>query len=462
MVPIQDVSMMIHQQRYFFETGITLPITFRIQQLELLKSILQTHEAEIITALKLDLNKAPNESMLTELLLIKKEIEYVIKHLKKWARPKKVFTPLFLWPGRSVIRSEPYGIVLIIAPWNYPFMLTISPLIGAISAGNCVVVKPSEIAVHTHELILNLIQKYFPSEYICALSAAPNQMPAILSEKFDYIFFTGSTKIGKLVMEAAAKQLTPVTLELGGKNPCIVDETANLNFAARRIVWAKFLNAGQTCIAPDYLYIHINCKQALLKKIIATIEQFYSPHPETSNSYSRVINKHHFQRLTALSQCGNILYGGKIDQEKLYISPTLLDNITWSDPIMQEEIFGPLLPILTYEHINQVIAEIKSRPKPLAAYLFTQNKTNEIKFLSQFSSGGFCINDCLTQFVNYYLPFGGIGQSGMGRYHGKTSFKTFSHYKSIYKKTILIDTKFEYPPYSNRKLKWVRRLITWL
>lgn len=458
---IQTNKVILQQQRQFFSTGTTLAIEFRIKQLKLLKFILQNHEDEIVDALKSDLNKAPAESILIEILLIKNEIDFMIKHLKKWARPKRVSTLPMLWPGNSKIYSEPYGVVLIIAPWNYPFLLVMSPLIGAISAGNCVIIKPSEVAAYTHQLILRLIKQYFTPEYITAIDVSFHQMPILLTEKFDYIFFTGGTTTGKIILEAAAKHLTPVTLELGGKNPCIVDETANLDFAARRIVWAKFINAGQTCIAPDYLYVHTTRKQALLDKLKAVIQQFYSKHPESSHSYGRIINLHHFQRLTHLMQQGNVLYGGKINQENLFISPTLIDDISMSDSIMQEEIFGPLLPILLYDDMDDVIAKVNSCPKPLASYLFTHNKINEKKFLTQLTCGGSCINDCLTHMVNYHLPFGGIGQSGMGRYHGKYSFETFSHRKSVYKKMLSFDTRLEYPPYTPKKLVLVRRLMRW-
>lgn len=450
----------LEQQRQFFASSATLPIAFRIEQLKKLKSLFQTHEQNITDALKKDLNKAPNESFITEIMLVYEEIDYIIKNLKKWARAQKASTPFpLLFPGRSEIHFEPYGSVLIIGPWNYPFQLLMSPLVGAISAGNCAVLKPSEITLHTQDVIVKLINNHFPASYITAIKAGHEQTAQLLQEKFDYIFFTGGTQIGKIIMEAAAKHLTPITLELGGKSPCIVDETADLDYSARRIVWGKMMNTGQTCVAPDYVYVQRSCKAAFVRQLQKMIIQYYGDNPEQSASYGRIINKKHFDRLTGLMQKGNILSGGKTNANALYISPTLIDGITWDDPIMQQEIFGPLLPLLTFDKIEDVIQNIKPREKPLALYLFTKNKENENKILSHLSFGGGCINDCILQIANYHLPFGGIGPSGMGSYHGKNSFETFSHRKGIYKKSWLLDFKLEYPPFSNRKWWWLRQLL---
>lgn len=453
----QDV---IDEQRQFFLSGATRPIAFRIEQLEKLKSILQMHEADIAAALQKDLHKPLTEAVLDEILLVLEEIKLIIKNLKKWSRPKKVSTPFpALWPGRSSIHYEPYGTVLIIGPWNYPFLLTISPLIGAISAGNCAVVKPSEIATHTQNLIVDLISNHFPSKYIAAIRATPDEMPTLLQAKWDYIFFTGGTHIGKIVMEAAAKQLIPVTLELGGKNPCLIDTDANLDFAARRVAWAKTTNAGQVCLAPDYLYVHHTQKDAFVQKLIRQFQQFYGDDPSTSTSFGRIINHKHFARLTKLMQKGRVLYGGKTIEKECYIAPTLLDQVTWDDPIMQEEIFGPLLPIFTYENIEDVINIIQTKPKSLALYLFTKNKAVEEKCMTNLSFGGGCINDCIMQVANLHLPFGGVGLSGIGQYHGWHSFETFSHKKAIYKKTMPIDFKLEYPPFTDTKRWWLRRIL---
>lgn len=455
-----NIKSIIEQQKRYFSTGATLPVPFRIEQLKKLKLLLQIHEKSIALALKKDLNKAPMEAIFNEILLVVDEINFIIKHLKKWTRPLKVSTPFpLLWPGRSEIYFEPYGTVLIIGPWNYPFLLIMSPLIGAISAGNCAVVKPSELATNTQNLIVELINEHFSTEYITAVKAGPDEVGKLLEEKFDYLFFTGGTTIGKIVMQAAAKHLTPITLELGGKSPCIVDESADLAYAARRIVWGKMLNAGQTCIAPDFLYIQRSCKEELISKIQSSIVEFFGEEPEKSSDYGRIINKKHFERIVKLMQKGKILWGGKTKEDELYIAPTLIEPLSWNDPIMQEEIFGPLLPILTYDKLDDLIQTLQSKPKPLALYLFTKNKVHEKKILSRLSFGGGCINDCILHEVNLHLPFGGIDQSGMGQYHGKHSFETFSHRKSIYKKRLPIEFKLEYPPYSSRKLWWLRRLI---
>ena len=456
----RNYKTILDKQQQFFASGETLSYAFRIEQLQKLKSILSTHENEIADALKKDLNKAPMEALVNEIFLVLDEIDYIIKRLKKWMKPQSVSTPFpILWPGHSKIYSEPYGSVLIIGPWNYPFLLILSPLIGAISAGNCVVLKPSDVATHTENLLIELINHHFASHYIAAVKANTAEMQLLLQEKFDYLFFTGGTQIGKVVMEAAAKHLTPVTLELGGKSPCIVDETATLAFAARRIAWAKTTNAGQVCIAPDYLYVHRSQKDTLVKEIKTVLENYYGDNPETSDSYARIINKKHFDRLTNLMQKGNILFGGQTNPETLYIAPTLIDGVSWDDPIMQEEIFGPILPIITYDSFDEMIQLIKQKPKPLALYLFTNNKQHEEKIISHVSFGGGCINDCIMHVANMHLPFGGVGSSGMGGYHGKYSFDTFSHRKSIYKKSMLFDLKLEYPPYSERKLWWVRKLF---
>jgi aldehyde dehydrogenase (NAD+) len=451
---------LLDEQRNFFSTGTTLSIHFRIEQLKKLKAIIQNNESAIVAALRKDLHKSEMESVVTEIIIVTDEIDHIIKNLKKWSKPTKVPSPFPLcWPGKSEIHHEPYGSVLIIGPWNFPFMLIMSPLIGAICAGNCAIVKPSEIASHTQDMIVGLINNHFPSEYITAIKGGPQEVTRLLDEKFDYVFFTGGTQIGKIILEAAARHLTPVTLELGGKSPCIVDETANLDFAARRIVWGKLMNAGQVCLAPDYLYVHHSCKTALVEKLIAAVKKFYGDDPSKSSSYCKIINKRHFDRLTRLLKNGNILYGGSTSEPDLYIAPTLIDNVSWTDPVMQEEIFGPILPILTYDNLEDVIKTVNSHPKPLSLYLFTKNKHHEKNVLKHVSFGGGCINDCLLQIANYHLPFGGVGSSGLGAYHGKYSFETFSHRKSIFRKSPPIDLALEYPPYTRKKLVWLKRLL---
>jgi acyl-CoA reductase-like NAD-dependent aldehyde dehydrogenase len=455
-----DFKTMMDNQRRFFKTGTTRSLAFRIEQLKILRSMLKKNETDIAYALKKDLNKSTTETVITELQLLTDEISYVIKHLKNWIKPKKVTTPFpVLWPGSSFIHFEPYGSVLIIAPWNYPFFLTISPLVGAISAGNCAVIKPSEIAQHSQDLIQKLISQHFPPEFVTTVTGGAEQVTVLLQEKFDYLFFTGGTAIGKIIMEAAAKDLTPVTLELGGKSPCIVDASADLDYTARRIIWGKMTNAGQTCIAPDYLYVHHSCCDALIAKLQQTIKQFYGDNPETSDSYGRIINEKHFQRLSQLMQNTHILFGGKTNPATRYIEPTLIRVTSRNEAIMQQEIFGPLLPILSFNEVNDVIFDIRNQPKPLALYLFTKNKDHQKSILEALSFGGGCLNDCLLQTANYHLPFGGVGLSGIGAYHGKTSFELFSHAKSMYKKTFLLDIPLAYPPYTNKKLWWLKQLL---
>lgn len=450
----------VETQRQFFATGATKSIAFRIEQLKKLKSLIQQHENEIITVLQKDLNKSRMEAFTQEILFVLDEINFILKNLKKWAKPRKAPTPFpLMWPGRSEIVFEPYGTVLIISPWNFPFLLTLSPVIGAICAGNCVVIKPSEIASHTENFIVKLFKQNFPEKFIATIQGGPEQTQQLLKEKFDYIFYTGGSQIGKIIMEAAAKHLTPVTLELGGKSPCIVDQTADLDFTARRIAWGKLSNAGQICIAPDYLLVHESCKAQLIDALKKTIIKFYGAEPEKSSSYGRIISQKQFARLSKLLEQGNIIYGGQTKSDQLYISPSLIDGISWDNPIMQEEIFGPILPILTYDSIDTVIQKINSNPKPLALYLFSQDKKLQNKILNEVSFGGGCINDCVMQVANVNLPFGGVGFSGIGQYHGQFSFETFSHRKSIYKKTWKLDFEFLYPPYTMKKLNLVRRLM---
>lgn len=454
------IASTVTRQRQFFKSGQTLPIEFRLRQLQKIKSLLQLFQADILKALKQDLNKSEIEAQMTELMLINHEINFMIKHLKRWAQPQKVPSGFpFLWPGRSRIYYRPYGLVVIIGAWNYPLLLTLSPLIGALSAGNCVIVKPSEVAGHTQNLILKMINDHFPSEYVTVLSGGPSIVNSLLKEKFDYIFFTGNPNTAKIILQASTKYLTPCTLELGGKSPCIIDQSANLDYAVRRITWAKTINAGQTCIAPDYLYIHASLKDVFVDKFRQTVYQFFGKTVHQSDNYGRIINDRHFLRIKNLMSQGRILCGGENNQATRFIAPTLIDDISWQDPIMQEEIFGPLLPIFTFQEIDEVISVIRNQPKPLALYLFTNQKTQQKKLLEQVSFGGGCINDCMMQVTNPHLPFGGVGLSGMGVYHGKYSFETFSHRQSIFKKTFLKDFALIYPPFLKRKRWWLKRLL---
>lgn len=456
---MKEVSQLLEKQRQFFASNVTKSISFRIEQLKKLKKMVVTHESDILLALQMDLNKSFAEGMMSEVLLVLKEIDYAIKYLKIWSKPKKVKTPLIFFPGKSYIHSEPYGCTLIMSPWNYPIMLAFSPLIGAISAGNCALIKPSEVAPYTQHIIVELINKWFDPDYIAALNLNTEQTELLLENKFDYIFFTGSTRIGKKVMGAAAVHLTPITLELGGKSPCIIDETADLDFAARRIIWGKMMNAGQTCIAPDYLCVQQSIKEKLVEKLGNVLRDFYGDDAEKSGSFGRIINQKHITRLSNLLKTGNIILGGKINSDTRYIEPTLIDNISWQDPIMQEEIFGPILPILTFDKIETLMTGLKTQEKPLALYLFSNKQSTQQLVIDELSFGGGCINDCILQVANPYLPFGGVGMSGMGGYHGEHSFRTFSHRKSIYRKSWLLDAKLEYPPFTETKLRWMKRLF---
>jgi aldehyde dehydrogenase (NAD+) len=457
MVAKLSISELLCKQRDFFQTGKTKPVDFRLQMLKNLKKTILEHKKAILKALAADLHKPVFESYITEIVTLK-EIDYAIKNLRRWTKPRKVRVPLELFPYSGRIQAEPLGVVLIISPWNYPFHLLISPLVGAIAAGNCAVLKPSEFAPYTSGLIANLIEKTFEPAYIAVVEGGVETSQTLLAEKFDYIFFTGGNAVGKIVMAAAAKHLTPVTLELGGKSPCLVDTEIDVEKTARRICWGKFINAGQTCIAPDYLLVNKNIKNSLLDSIKKCLLEFYGEHPANSPDYARIIHQNHFDRLVKFLQDGEILIGGEINRDELYISPTVIDKVSWEAPIMQEEIFGPILPVIEYTDIAEAIAKINSRPKPLALYLFSDNKNLQQYVLQSTSSGGVCLNDTLIQSGVPSLPFGGVGDSGIGSYHGKASFDTFSHYKSVVQNSFWLDLKWRYPPYEG-KLSFLKRLI---
>lgn len=454
---MSSIKEVVQKQRDFLKTNITKDLNFRAEQLKKLRKAILDHEEEILEALASDLNKSAFEAYMTEIGIVLEEIRFMLKRFKSWAKPKKVKTPLTQFPAKSRIYSEPYGVVLIMSPWNYPFQLTIAPLVGAIAAGNCALVKPSNYSPKTSDIIAKIIEKTFPGEYIAAVLGGREANQDLLEQQFDYIFFTGGPTVGRLVMEAAAKHLTPISLELGGKSPCIVDETANINLAAKRIVWGKFINAGQTCVAPDYVFVHKNVKEKLLENMVKYIEKFFSQALVEEYRFPKIINERHFIRLLGLMESGKIYYGGKYDQKLNRIEPTILDDVSWESPIMQEEIFGPLLPILEFSDLNEVINKVNSRPKPLALYLFTTSKSNEKTILTSISHGGGCINDTIVHLATPYLPFGGVGESGIGNYHGKASFDTFSHKKSIMKKSNLIDIPLRYPPF--KKLILLKKFL---
>lgn len=447
------------EQEMFLRSGITLDVNFRIRQLKRLKEAIKAHDVLIYDALKKDLNKPVFESYVTELGSVYSEIDYMIKHVKDWAKPKRVPTSLAHFYSKSHIYQEPYGRVLIIAPWNFPIQLSFVPLVGAITAGNCVVLKPSELAPYTARVIQQIIESVFAREYVAVEQGDGKVSQQLLKEGVDYCFFTGSTQVGKAIMETASQTLTPVTLELGGKSPVIVAKDTNIKHAAQRIVWGKFTNAGQTCIAPDYLLVDEVIRDDLISAIIEVIEEYYTKKPLENSDYSKMINKRHFKRVKKLMKNQSVIYGGGSNKEMLTIEPTLVLEPELDTELMQEEIFGPILPILTYREVSQAVEFIRSKDKPLALYLFTQDKALKEYIIKNLSFGGAAINDTLIHQSNYNLPFGGVGASGMGQYHGKYSLETFSHPKSVIEKTDLFDIKLRYPPYKDWALKFIKKIM---
>lgn len=454
----ERINEIVSRQRDFFRTGETLELKFRLRQLKKLHEAIKKYESEIFDALYQDFRKSTFEAFGTEVALVHEEISYFLKNLPKLMRPKKVRSSLVSLPSKSFIYKEPYGISLIIGPWNYPIQLIFEPLVGAISAGNCVVLKPSELAANTSTLVKKLIQEIYDESFVAVVEGGPEVTQALLEKKHDHIFFTGSVKVGKIVYEAAAKNLTPCILELGGKSPCIIDKDANIDLAALRIVWGKFLNGGQTCVAPDYLLLHKSIKKPFLEKLIFYIKKHYGDNPKNSPDFPRIINDGNFNRLNAFLDNGQTVIGGDSDPKEKYIAPTVLDQISWSDPVMQEEIFGPILPVMEFEDLDEALDDIKDRPKPLALYYFSKNKKKQEKVLKEVGFGGGCINDTLFQFGSSSIPVGGVGNSGIGKYHGKDSFYAFSNSKGIVKKSNKLDIPFRYPPYGG-KLKLLRLIF---
>lgn len=453
-----NAQKILEQQKTYFKSGATKSVEFRIHQLKTLKKLLVEHEEELNLAIYNDFKKSEFETYATEIGIIHKEINFAIKNVKKWAKPKRVSTSLINFPSTNFTVAEPRGSVLIIAPWNYPYHLSLVPLIGAIAAGNTAVIKPSEVTTNCSAALSRIIGKWFKEAYIVVVEGGVEAGQNLLAQKFDYIFFTGSTRVGKIVMEAAAKNLTPVTLELGGKSPCIIDSTADLKTSAKRIVWGKFLNGGQTCIAPDYLLVQEDVKAEFMKLLKETILSFYDVNAKLSPDFPRIVNDFHFNRLTELLECGEVYFGGKTDSSQRYIEPTILEDVTLEDKVMQSEIFGPILPVLSFKTIPDVVDIVNNLPKPMALYLFTKSSDVEELILKYCSFGGGAVNDVVSQIANHHLPFGGVGNSGFGSYHGNKSFKTFSHQKSILKKPFWLDIPVRYPPYKG-KLKWLRRFL---
>lgn len=454
-----EIQQIVKKQRHFFQSGATLSIDRRSFALSKLKIAILLHEDEILDALKEDLGKSNMESYMCEVGLVLSELTYMLKNIHRLSKEKRVPTPLAQFHSRSFKKPSPYGVTLIMSPWNYPFLLAIDPLVDAIAAGNTAVVKPSAYSPATSKIIQTLITKYFDESYVAAVTGGREENTCLLQQHFDYIFFTGSQAVGKEVMKQAAAHLTPVTLELGGKSPCVVEKTANVKLAAKRIVFGKYLNCGQTCVAPDYIYCHRSIKDELVSEIKKQVRLQYGENPLSNPDYGKIINEKHFHRILGLIDENKVVLGGASNSKTLQIEPTVLDNVTFQDAIMQEEIFGPLMPILTYDDFDEAIAKINSMEHPLALYIFTNNKAAAEKITTFCGFGGGCINDTIIHLATSAMGFGGFGESGMGSYHGKDGFDTFSHYKSIVDKKTWLDLPMRYQPYRELYGKVIRRFL---
>lgn len=448
---------LLSSQRHYFKAQHTKSLKARIATLKRFKEMLEQNEQAFYQAIKADFSKSEHEAFLTEIAILLKDIDEALGSLKKWTRAKKVRTNLVNLPGRSFIVPEPLGVCLVIGAWNYPIQLSFAPAIAALAAGNTVILKPSELAVNSAQCMAELIEKYFEPTLFTVVQGGVTETTALLNERFDKIFFTGSPAVGRIVYEAAAKHLTPVTLELGGKSPAIIAPSANLPIAVKRLIWAKFLNAGQTCIAPDYVFVHQSIYEETIALLTTQIKE--NQYDINSSNYVQIINDRNLQRLDALIQKEKIVIGGNVDRNKRTIDPTLLKDIQPKDAIMHEEIFGPLLPLLKYQDFEEVLAFIENNEKPLSAYLFSTDSTEQQQWQERLSFGGGCINDAIMHITNPNLPFGGVGQSGTGSYHGQAGFATFSHFKSVFKKPNLFEVPLKYPPYTANKMTWIKRLL---
>ncbi len=435
-----------------------LELGLRKKRLVALRSAIDRNGSAIADALAADLGKSAFEAYVSEIGFIREEISYTLEHLEDWASAKRVPTPMTLFPGKSTVHPEPYGVALIISPWNYPFQLCLSPLVGAIAAGNRVVVKPSEFVPTTSGVIAAVLAEVFAETEVRVVLGGVAETQALLAQAFDYIFFTGSTAVGKIVMRAAAEHLTPLTLELGGKSPCLIDSSANLALAARRCAWGKFLNSGQTCVAPDYVLVPRDLQHRFIDELRSVVQDFYGGDPKVSPDYGRLISEAHFDRLLKLVDADKTAIGGEHLRSERYFAPTVLRDVRWSDPVMEEEIFGPVLPVLPYDDFSEALDQIAARPKPLALYLFTDHQTAKEEVVRRVSFGGGCINDTVLHLANPNLPFGGVGPSGMGSYHGRRTFETFSHFKSVFEQTTAVDVPLRYPPYKG-KLGWMKLFL---
>ena len=456
-MPSIEIDQIIKQQNTFFQNGATKGLQFRLQQLHTLKTAITKYEDAIIEACARDMGKPEQEAIISEISLPISQTTHTIKNLRRWMKSEKVKTPLGHLPGKAYTIAEPYGRVLIMAPWNYPFHLAIVPLVGSIAAGNCSIIKPSEVTVHVSEVIEQMIKEFFSPEYITAIQGDADTARQLLEQKWDFIFFTGSPQIGKKVMRAASNHLTPVVLELGGKTPCIVDKDVNLKVAVKRIMHGKYFNNGQSCVAPDYLIVHQQIRDEFIRLTDDALKEFYGDYNQPNKDLACIVTERHFDRLTDLINPKNVLLGGNHNKEHNFIAPTLLGIDDWNDKIMQDEIFGPLFPMFEYNDINSAIEKINQLPKPLTLYLYTNNKKLQKKVLTQTSSGVLAFNDSLVHFAIINLPFGGVGKSGMGKYHGKASFEAFSHRKSVLKKTLWFDVRQRFAPYTLS-----RKQATWL
>ena len=443
-----NIDQLLDSQRKFFRSGATLPVSFRIEMLKKLRSAVQKYEKEIETALKEDLGKSEFEGFMCEVGLVLSEISYMIRHARKFASKHRVYTPLAQFASSSYKKPSPYGNVLIMSPWNYPFLLTIDPLADAIAAGNTAIVKPSAYSPATSKIIEKIIAECFSPEYVAVVTGGRKENATLLEKKFDFVFFTGSQNVGKEVLRHTAETLTPAVLELGGKSPCIVDSTAKLKLAAKRIVFGKYLNCGQTCVAPDYILCHKSVKDKFVKEVCAQVKKQYGENPLKNPDYGKIINEKHFERVSGLIDKEKTVCGGNMNKDTLQIAPTVMDNVTWDDAVMQEEIFGPIMPILTFDDFNEVYELLADKPKPLALYLFSEDKRRIKEVTERCSYGGGCINDTIIHLATSEMGFGGVGESGMGAYHGKEGFDVFSHSKSIVDKKTWMDLPMRYQPYN--------------
>ena len=455
----RDVSTVVAALRATYESGRTRPLEWRREQLQGLRRMLVEREPELLAALATDLGKPPAEAWATDVGFVISEIDHVLRHLRSWARPERVWAPLVTRPAKARIVREPFGVALVIAPWNYPIQLLVSPMVGALAAGNCVVAKPSEVSASTSAVLARLVPKYVDTDAVAIVEGAVKETQALLAERFDYVFYTGNGRVGRIVMEAAAQHLTPVTLELGGKSPVIVDESADLHVAARRIAWGKYLNAGQTCIAPDYVLVSAGLEERFVEEVRRAVFDFYGADPKSSADYGRIVNRDHVKRLAALLGDGHATIGGTVDEAERYIAPTVLQGVADDAAVMRDEIFGPILPVVPVEGIDAAVDFVNGRERPLALYLFSGSRSARERVLSGTASGGVAVNATMFQVAVPALPFGGVGPSGMGAYHGKASFSTFSHAKAVLRKSPRPDPDLAYPPYTARKERLLRRFL---